>query len=786
MSIVGKDIPHDSAKTHVTGESVFIDDLPLAKNELQVDFFGSPVAHGKILSLDLSAAEKIEGIAGLFTYKDLDGSNQFGPIIQDEHLLAEHSVHFVGEPIVIIAGENKQAIEKAKKAIRIEIEELRPIFTINEAISREQFIGVPRLIKRGDPDKAFAEAEHILEGEFINGGQEQFYLESQASIAYPGEDNTLTIHSSTQHPSEIQQVAASMFGLHQSQVICIAKRMGGAFGGKESQGAHFALMAGLVALKTKRPARVILTKDDDMQVTGKRHPFHNRYKVGFNRDGLISAMKVDFVSNGGAFADLSTSILERAMLHADNAYYIPNAEISGRIARTNIPPNTAFRGFGGPQGVANMENIIEEIANFLEKDALEIRKLNCYGKEERNTTPYGQIIYNNVLPEILAELEESSDYKKRLAEVKAFNKKAKTHLKGISLTPVKFGISFTTKFLNQGSALVNIYLDGTIQVSTGGTEMGQGLNTKIRQLVAGEFSIDYENVRLMPTSTEKNNNTSPTAASSGTDINGSAAVLACQQIRTRLADFAAGYLASLENGIVKSADNIIFADNFVYDNRLPEKKIAFKELILLAYRERVNLGERAFYQTPGVDFNRETGKGNPFLYYTNGAAVAEVLIDRFTGELKTERVDLLMDIGESINPGIDRGQIIGGFIQGMGWVTTEELKYSPKGVLLSHSPTTYKIPNIQDTPDIFNVNFFKNGLNTVNVKSSKAVGEPPLLLGLCVWTAVKNALSSVSPDKRTELKLPATNEEIASRIHDITEDYSQAIFAKDSLLTSAN
>jgi xanthine dehydrogenase large subunit len=768
MSVVGKNIPHDSARGHVTGESVFIDDMPFAKNELIVDCYGSPHAHARIKSIDLSEAEKIEGIAGLYTYKDLDGINLFGPIIQDEHLLAEEICHFMGEPIVVIAGENKKAVEKAKKAIKIEFEVLTPVFTIDDAIKNEQYIGVPRSIKRGDTESAFKNAGHILEGTFINGGQEQFYLESQASITYPGEDNTLVIHSSTQHPTEIQQVAASVLGLKQNQVICVMKRMGGGFGGKESQACHFAVMSALVALKTKRPARIILTKDDDMQITGKRHPFQNSYKVAFDDNGLISAMKVDLFSNGGAAADLSTSILERAMLHSDNSYYIPNVEINGRACRTNLPPNTAFRGFGGPQGTLNMENIIEEIAHYLKKDSYDIRRINCYGKEERNITPYGQVFYNNVLPELFDQIIEASDYKQRVEEVKDFNNHSKTHLKGIAMSPVKFGISFTTKFLNQGNALVNIYLDGTVQVSTGGTEMGQGLNTKIRQLVADEFSIDYDSVRIMATTTEKNNNTSPTAASSGTDINGSAAVNACIALRERLAEFAASYFSSFSDGIVKSPDNIVFADGFIYDRRRPDNKISFKDLVILAYRERVNMGERGFYQTPGVDFNRETGKGNPFLYFTNGAAVSEVIIDRFTGELKVERVEILIDIGKSINPGIDRGQVTGAFIQGMGWVTSEELKYTEKGYLLSHSPTTYKIPNIQDTPDIFNIEFFKNDDNTVNVKSSKAVGEPPLLLGISVWTAVKNALTYVAKDKRVNLSVPATNEEIVMRLAELS------------------
>ncbi|MFN8671310.1 MAG: xanthine dehydrogenase molybdopterin binding subunit [Candidatus Sericytochromatia bacterium] len=769
MSIIGKNIPHDSAIGHVSGESVFIDDTPFAKNEVIVDFVGSPYANGELISIDTSKAEKVEGIVGVFTYKDIDGINKFGPIIQDEHLLVEHHAVFLGEPIVIIAGESRKAIDKAKKLVKIEMKELEPIFTIDEAIKKEQFISIPRSIKRGNVEKAFAEAEHTLEGTFVQGGQEQFYLESQASIAYPKENNCLVIHSSTQHPSEIVQVAASILGLQQNQVTCITKRMGGGFGGKESQACHFAVMAGLVALKTKRPARVVLNKDLDMQVTGKRHPFQNNWKVAFNKDGLITALKADLYSNGGCSADLSTSILERALLHSDSAYFIENMEVNGRICKTNLPSNTAFRGFGGPQGALNTENIIEEIAHFLKKDSFEIRRLNCYGIEDRNVTHYGQVIYNNVLPQILDKLVIDSNYKERIKEIEDFNSKSETHLKGISLTPVKFGISFTTKFLNQGSALVNIYLDGTVQVTTGGTEMGQGLNTKIRQIVADEFSIDYENVRVMETNTEKNNNTSPTAASSGTDINGSAAVIACTAIRERLAEFAAQYFANFEDGIVKSPKNIVFKDNYVFDNRRPEKKILFKDLIPHAYRERVNLGERGFYQTPGVDFNRDTGRGNPFLYFTNGAAVSEVLIDKFTGDLKITRADILIDIGKSINPGIDRGQVTGAYVQGAGWLTLEDLRYNEKGFLLSHSPTTYKIPNITDMPEVFNVEFFENNANTINVKSSKAVGEPPLLLGISAFTAVKHALSFINSEKRVDIKAPATNEEVVMAIANLEE-----------------
>ena len=536
--------------------------------------------------------------------------------------------------------------------------------------------------------------------------------------------------------------------------------MGGAFGGKETQAAIPALMVALVALKTGRAARVVYNKDDDMCVTGKRHEYIADWSVGFNNDGIIAGIKFDFYSNGGCAADLSTSIMERTLLHADNGYYFENVQLQGQVCFANLPPNTAFRGFGGPQAVASIENVIQRIAEHLEVDAFDIRQRNVYGINERNITPYGQLFDRNHLPEIFVQIAESSNYKTRLAQIESANKTDRMILRGLAMTPVKFGISFTTKFLNQANALVNVYTDGTVQVSTGGTEMGQGLNTKIRQLVADELGVPYPAVILMPTSTEKNHNTSPTAASAGTDHNGAAAVDACRQIRARLAEYAAGLFASAEEGLVESPTHVVFAEGLVNDTRKPEKQITFGKLAAQARRDRIDLGARGFYITPGVDFNRETGKGNPFLYFTQGAAVAEVAIDRFTGELTVPRVDLLIDIGKSINPGVDMGQITGGFIQGMGWATAECLVYDDGGKLLSHSPTTYKIPSITDVPPVFNCQMFDNDDNIHNIRRSKAVGEPPLLLGIAVWAAVKHALSCLPSEVDPQFSLPATGEEI--------------------------
>ena len=766
MTFVGKDIPHDSAAGHVSGESIFLDDVPPARNEVFVDFVGSPVAHGELISIDTDEARKIHGVVAIFTHEDVPGHNDVGPVVKDEHLLVEKQALFVGDPIVLIAADSRDALLKAKRAIRIQMRELPPIFTIDDAIEKNSFLAEPRIIQRGgDLAASLATSRHQLQGSLTIGGQEHFYLESQIAIAYPGEHGTMTVHSSTQHPSEVQSIVAEVLGVPFNHVTVICKRMGGGFGGKETQAAQPACMAAMVAAKLRRPARFFITKDDDMRWTGKRHPFKAFYRAGFDGDGTITALDVKLFSNGGCSLDLSMAVLERAMLHSENAYYIENFRVTGRICKTNLPSNTAFRGFGGPQGVAAIENIIEEIAAKLGIDALEVRRKNLYGIDDRNETPYGEIVRNNTLPKLFDAVTKSAEYHNRRRQIADFNATSRTQLRGLTVTAVKFGISFTRRTLNQANALVNIYQDGTVIVTTGATEMGQGVNTRIRQLVADELGITYDSVIVQATSTDKNNNTSPTAASSGTDLNGAAAVDACQRLRARLAELAEKLLGDHSAPVPHPRAHILFRDGYVFaDDQTgapPAKRITFRALVCQAYIDRVNLGERGFYATPGVDFNRETGKGTPFLYYTNGVCCCEVLIDRFTGEMRIPRVDLLMDIGESINPGIDRGQIVGGFIQGVGWCTTEELKYSPRGELWSHSPTTYKIPNISDLPPVFNIATLPNPDNVVSLRKSKAVGEPPLLLGISAWAAVKNALShTTSNGDIIQLDLPATPEQI--------------------------
>jgi len=764
---VGQSIQHDSAIGHVTGASVFIDDRATLKNEIYVGVIGSPISRGSLLSIDFSEALKCPGVIAGFSGLDIPHNN-WGTIVPEQPVLAFEKIGYMDEPIALLACENEEAFMGAKKSVKITYKEDKALLTIDEAMANHSWLCQAKPFVRGDVESELKKAKHVLKGFFECGGQEHFYMESQATIAYPLENGQMEIHASSQHPTETQHVVAHALGLDYSQVTCIVKRMGGGFGGKESQAAHFAAMAGLVAFKLNRPARLALTKDDDMMMTGKRHPFKNFYEIGFDDEGKISALKVLIVANGGAYVDLTPSILDRAMFHMDGCYYLPACFIEGKAVRSNQHSNTAFRGFGGPQGNMTMESLIEDIANFLKKDAAEIRMKNLYGVTSRNVTPYNQLVENNVLPELFQKLYESSDYEKRRKEINLFNKSSSEKVRGLSMTGAKFGIAFTTKFLNQGNALVNLHLDGTAQVSTGATEMGQGVNTKMQQIAATAFGISHKKVIVMPTSTEKNHNTSPTAASSGADINGAAVLKACESIKDTLRWVFINLHSGIEYDGIKTMppidlnqdhSHIEFVNGEVIDTK-KNLKMDFVDLLKKAYFNQFSLAGYAFYKTPDLGFDKATSQGRAFNYFTNGGAVSEVEIDLFTGELKVLRVDILMDLGRPINPGVDRGQVLGAFAQGMGWVTTEKLFYNDSGKLLSHSPTTYKIPNIQDTPRIFNLDFLPNNSNTRNVMRSKAVGEPPLLLGSSVWTAVKNALSYKATKKIPNITSPATNEVI--------------------------
>ncbi len=779
--------PHDSARTHVQGRSEFVDDRPPVAGELHVGVVFSTEPHARITGLELDAARALPGVVGVYTARDV-AHNLWGTIFQDQPLIADDVVRYVGEPVVIVAAETREVMEHARRLVRVRYEPLEPILTVSDARAKGSFIGSERTIARGDVDAALASAPHVLRGTVRIQGQDHFYLESQCAIAYPRDDGQIEVHSSSQHPTEVAHVVAHGLGLPLHSVVCVVKRMGGGFGGKESQGAPFAYFAALTALRTGRAARCVLTKDDDMVMTGKRNPFEITWAVGFDDRGVLRGLDARLFSDGGAYADLSTSIMERAMLHVDNAYYLPTARVVGQVCRTHVHPHTAFRGFGGPQGVAMIESVLESVAHALGIDPLDVRKRNAYDGPDRDVTHYGQKLENNLLPALFEQLEIRADYRTRRAQVRAFNETSATHLKGLSLTAVKFGISFTTRFLNQGNALVNVHQDGTVQVSTGATEMGQGVNTRIAMVVAEAFGIDLASVRVMPTSTEKNHNTSPTAASSGTDINARAALLACERIRARLAQVAAGVLAlpearrpsrtaglgtepELEPSASFDPDTVRFEGGRVWLRDDPSKEISFASLCREAFLSRVQLGDYGFFKIPGIYFDKLDGKGEPFFYYTQGVACSEVLIDRLTGELEVSRVDLLMDLGRPINAALDLGQVTGAFVQGMGWCTTENLVYDEKGALLSHSPSTYKIPNIQDTPRAFDVHLVENTGNGKNVRGTKAVGEPPLLLSVSVWTAVKDALHHLcGPERALVLPLPMTHERILLTAHDLAAE----------------
>lgn len=759
-------IPHDSARGHVTGESVFIDDRAIARNELHVGVVGVPVAAGELLSIDTTAALAHPHCVGVFTAADFV-HKKWGAIHHDQPFLVEKEIGYMGEPACVVVSDTREAVEEIKKLVKLEVSERPGIFTIDQARDKNSVIyrAMAPFIQ-GDPVQAMATATHRLKGVFVLGGQEHFYMESQAAVVYPLENGQVEVHSSSQHPSETQRVVAEALGAPLHHVTCVVKRMGGGFGGKESQAAPIAAYAAMAAQKFKRPARCILSKDDDMIITGKRHPFQNEWEVGFDDEGRIVSLIVNLQADGGAYADLSSSILERAMFHVDGAYYFANVRVDATCFRTNNQSHTAFRGFGGPQGTMTIESILEDVAHYLKKDAASIRRLNLY-TDAHNRTPYGQLVENNMLPAIYDKLIQQSDYLGRMAAVHAHNQKRTGTLRGISLTATKFGIAFTSRFLNQGNALVNLQLDATVQVSTGATEMGQGVNTKIQQIVASAFGLVPASVQLMPTSTEKNHNTSATAASSGADINCAAALQAANEIKARLTALAKRHFAGDKTTMLQEIelqdigldDDILFADTKV-KQRSSGKEIELKALINIAYFNRTSLGAYAFYRTPGLGFDKEKIQGRAFNYYTQGMAVTEVSVDEYTGEVKVLRTDIVMDLGRSINPGIDHGQVAGAYVQGMGWVTTEELCYDQKRNLLSHSPTTYKIPNIQDTPRVFNIELIPNDGNVQNVKRSKAVGEPPLLLGISAWTAVKHALSFRADRQVLQLSSPATSEKV--------------------------
>ncbi|WP_019028606.1 xanthine dehydrogenase molybdopterin binding subunit [Colwellia piezophila] len=749
---VGRSKKHDSADKHVAGEAIYVDDRPSLRGELHAAVGQSTVAHANILSMDLSAVKAAKGVVAVITVEDVPGHTDIGPVFPGDPVLAIGKVEFIGQPMFAVAATSFDLARRAVKLAKIEYQELTAVLTVKDALAKQNFVRPPFTMKRGDSDSAIKCAAHQLSGEIKVGGQEHFYLEGQVSTAEPTEDGGMNIFTSSQHPSEVQKLVAEVLDIPLNKVLVDMRRMGGGFGGKETQAAPWACIAALLANETKRPVKFKLARMDDMIMTGKRHPFENNYTVGFDKDGQIKGINIEVNGNCGYSPDLSDAIVDRAMFHSDNAYYLDQATITGNRCKLNTVSHTAYRGFGGPQGMMTIELIMDEIARHLGKDPLEIRKINLYGKDERNVTHYHQTVEHNNLSEIIETLEESSDYQKRRKAITEYNANNSILKKGIALTPVKFGISFTVQHLNQAGALVHVYTDGTIHLSHGGSEMGQGLNIKVAQIVAEEFQVDVDTIAISSARTDKVPNSSPTAASSGTDLNGKAAQAAAKTIKKRLIDFACQKYQVEAGQVHFENSNVIVG----------EQSFSFAEFSQIAYMGRVSLSSTGFYKTPKIHFDRATGKGRPFFYYATGAAVSEVIIDTLTGEYKTLRTDILQDVGHSINPAIDLGQIEGAFIQGMGWLTTEELVWNEQGRLLSNNPATYKIPAINDTPEDFRVALVPDAPNREHtIYNSKAVGEPPFMLGISVWSALKDAISSVDDYKTSPaLDTPATPERV--------------------------
>jgi len=751
--------PHESAEKHVTGEAVYVNDMPVSDNTLTGRVVYSPYAHARIISFDLSEAINTKGVYAILSARDIPGQNQLGSVVHDEPCLADQVVNCIGQAVFLIAADDEEAAVAAEKKIRIKYEPLLAVTDLESAIELKSLIAPPRTIGRGDTDQALSSSPHLLSGEFKTGAQEHWYLETQSCLCIPGEGNDVMVYSSTQNPNEVQAIVAAVAGIKRNDVICEARRLGGGFGGKETQAHHVAAWTALLCRATNKPVRIHLFRDDDQIITGKRHRFLSKYDIGFDGEGQILAYKVELNADAGCATDLSGAILERAMLHAENSYYLPVVSVTGKAYYTNLPSNTAFRGFGGPQGMAVIENAIDRMARFLKKDAAEIRYLNFYREGENNITPYNQVVKNNWLKKMFDDLMHSSEYILRRQAINSLNLGNKYTKRGIAITPVKFGISFTTTFLNQAGALVNIYTDGTVQVNHGGTEMGQGLYTKILQIAALELGISHENLKIIATNTSRIPNASATAASSGSDLNGIAVKNAIDALKARLMPIAAEELCKNFPAFPTHAENIVFKDNFVFDSKNPERKSSFRDLISRAYLKRVSLSATGYYSTPEIWFDKAKGEGQAFFYYAYGMAVSEVEVDMLTGSHKMIRTDILHDVGNSINPCIDRGQIIGGFIQGVGWCTFEEIKWDKKGFLLTHSPDTYKIPTVNDIPFDFRVSLLENAENTGTIYKSKAVGEPPLMLAFSVWLAIKDALSAYGDHRfEPDFAIPATNE----------------------------
>ncbi len=749
-SPIGNSIAHDSAAKHVSGEALYVDDLPEPPGLLHAYVRLSEHAHARINRLDVSEVASMPGVAAVTTAADIPGVNDVGPAFPGDPIFADGLVEYCGQSLFAVAADSIAHARQAAARAVIEYDVLPPVLTVDAALEQQSFVLPTQVMARGDAAAALARAPRRLAGRLDVGGQEHFYLEGQVALAIPGEDGDMLVHSSTQHPSEVQHLVARALKLSDHSVVCETRRMGGAFGGKESQASLIACVAALLAQRTKRPVKLRLDRDDDMVLTGKRHGFRIDYDVGFDADGRILGIKFMQAAHCGFSPDLSAAISDRAMFHADNCYYLDNARIVSHRCKTNTVSNTAFRGFGGPQGMMGIEYVIDEIARDLGLDSLTVRHRNFYGTDDRNVTPYHMVVEDNIIPELVAELAQSADYAGRREAVAAFNAGNHWIKRGIALTPVKFGISFTLMHMNQAGALVHVYTDGSVMLNHGGTEMGQGLYIKVAQVVAAEFGIAPDRVKITATSTAKVPNTSPTAASSGSDINGKAAQAAARAIRERVAGVVAEAF-----GVPAGA--LVFADGMV---RGGGEAMSFAEAARLTHRARVSLSSTGYYRTPKIHYDVTTHRGRPFYYFAYGAAVSEVEIDTLTGEYRLLRVDILHDCGASLNPALDLGQIEGGFVQGMGWLTSEELWWDASGHLRTHAPSTYKIPTCSDVPAAFNVAIYTAGRNHEDaIYCSKAVGEPPLMLGISVFHAIKDAIAAAG-DGPLDLDAPATPERV--------------------------
>ncbi|MHC3749679.1 xanthine dehydrogenase molybdopterin binding subunit [Stutzerimonas stutzeri] len=749
---VGKSVKHDSAPKHVSGEAVYVDDRLEFPNQLHIYARMSDRAHARIVRIDTAPCYEVPGVAIAITAQDIPGQLDIGAVLPGDPLLADGKVEFIGQPVIAVAADSLETARKAAMAAIIEYEDLEPVLDVVEALHKKHFVLDSHTHKRGDSSAALATAPRRLQGSLHIGGQEHFYLETQVSSVMPTEDGGMIVYTSTQNPTEVQKLVAEVLDVSMNKIVIDMRRMGGGFGGKETQAAGPACMCAVIAHLTGRPTKMRLPRMEDMTMTGKRHPFYVEYDVGFDDNGLLHGIEIDLAGNCGYSPDLSGSIVDRAMFHSDNAYYLGDATINGHRCKTNLASNTAYRGFGGPQGMVAIEEIMDAVARELGKDPLEVRKRNYYGKTERNVTHYYQPVEHNMLEEMTVELEASSDYASRREEIRAFNATSPILKKGLALTPVKFGISFTASFLNQGGALVHVYTDGSIHLNHGGTEMGQGLNTKVAQVVAEVFQVDIDRIQITATNTDKVPNTSPTAASSGTDLNGKAAQNAAQTIKQRLVEFAARKWQIFE-------EDVEFKNGQV---RLRDQYISFDELIQQAYFGQVSLSSTGFYRTPKIYYDRSQARGRPFYYFAYGAACSEVIVDTLTGEYKMLRSDILHDVGASLNPAIDIGQVEGGFVQGLGWLTMEELVWNDKGKLMTNGPASYKIPAVADMPLDLRVKLVENRKNPEDtVFHSKAVGEPPFMLGISVWCAIKDAVASLADYRaQPQIDAPATPERV--------------------------